>query len=113
MNILLCDDKKTALAELSEAVNKYMQEHLVNCNIVESETSAHVIESNITFDLAFLDIQMDDVNGIKLAEVLKKRNKNIIIFFVTSYSEFQDDAMDLRAFRFFNKPFDIKRLYLT
>ena len=111
MNILLCDDNKTALAELSAAVNKYMEEHHVNCNIVESETSSAVIESNVAFDLAFLDIQMDEINGIKLAEVLKKRNKNIIIFFVTNYSEFQDDAMDLRAFRFFNKPFDIKRLY--
>ncbi len=111
MNILLCDDNKTALAELSAAVNTYMEEHLVNCKIIETESSVSVLESNVTFDLAFLDIQMDEVNGIKLAEVLKKRNKNIIIFFVTNYSEFQDDAMDLRAFRFFNKPFDIKRLY--
>ena len=83
MNILLCDDNKTALAELSTAVNKYMEKHLVNCNIVESETSSSVIESDVIFDLAFLDIQMDDANGIKLAEILKKRNKNIIIFFVT------------------------------
>lgn len=72
MNILLCDDNKTALAELSEAVNTYMKEHLVNCKIIESETSSSVIESDVIFDLAFLDIQMDDVNGIKLAEVLKK-----------------------------------------
>ena len=77
MNILLCDDNKSALAELSAAVNKYMEKHLVNCKIIESETSSTIIESNVTFDLAFLDIQMDDVNGIKLAELLKKRNKNI------------------------------------
>ena len=70
MNILLCDDNKTALAELSVAVNKYMEEHLVNCNIVESETSSAVIESNLAFDIAFLDIQMDEINGIKLGLLL-------------------------------------------
>ena len=54
MNILLCDDNKSALAELSAAVNTYMEEHLVNCKIIESETSGSVIESDVAFDLAFL-----------------------------------------------------------
>ena len=111
MNILLCDDNKTALSELSDAVNKYMEEHFVNCGITESTSSSAVVEGDVAFDLAFLDIQMDGFNGIELAGILKKRNKNIIIFFVTNFNEFQDDAMDLRVFRFFNKPFDIKRLY--
>ena len=63
------------------------------------------------FDLAFLDIQMDEVNGITLAKELKKRNSKIALFFVTNYDEYQDDAMDVNAFRFFSKPFDVGRLY--
>ena len=35
----------------------------------------------------------------------------LALFFVTNYDEYQDDAMDLQAFRFFEKPFNVKRLY--
>ena len=61
--------------------------------------------------MAFLDIQMDKADGITLAEELKRRNEKTIIFFVTSFNEYQDSAMDLRAFRYFEKPFDPARLF--
>ncbi|MDD5863730.1 MAG: LytTR family DNA-binding domain-containing protein [Firmicutes bacterium] len=63
------------------------------------------------FDLAFLDIQMPNVDGITLAKRLRQQNPKLALFFVTNYDEYQDDAMDLQAFRFFEKPFDINRLY--
>ena len=54
---------------------------------------------------------MDELNGISLAKILKERNNKIVIFFVTSYNDYQDEAMDLRAFRFFEKPLNADRLY--
>ena len=54
---------------------------------------------------------MDELNGISLAKILKERNSKIVIFFITSYNDYQDEAMDLRAFRFFEKPFNAERLY--
>ncbi len=68
-------------------------------------------ESGERFDLAFLDIQMEEVDGIALAKELRRRNGRMALFFVTNYAEYQDDAMDLQAFRFFEKPFDVIRLY--
>mgnify|MGYP000720788692 CR=1 FL=1 len=37
----------------------------------------------------------------------------LISFFVTGFDEYQDEAMDLHAFRFFEKPFDAGRLYAS
>ncbi|MDD5796490.1 MAG: response regulator [Oscillospiraceae bacterium] len=69
------------------------------------------MENNVSYDLAFLDIQMNEINGIPLAKNLMARNSKVVIFFVTAYNGYQDDAVDLRAFRFFEKPFDAARLY--
>lgn len=68
------------------------------------------MNSQAIFDLAFLDIQMDEVDGISLAKELKLRNSRLALFFITNFEEYQDDAMDLHAFRFFSKPFDSRRL---
>lgn len=111
MRILLCDDDKKDLDELTSAVNRYLDEKMIKSEIVSTVSAKSVILSETFFDLAFLDIQMDEYNGLTVAKELKRRNENIIIFFVTDYNEFQDDAMDLRVFRFFNKPFDKERVY--
>ena len=111
MRILFCDDDKNSLEVLNETVSEYMNEKGYNYESVSTSVSSSVMQSEDVFDLAFLDIQMAEVDGLSLAEELKKRNSNVIIFFVTNYEQFQDDAMDLRVFRFFNKPLEKSRLY--
>ncbi len=111
MKILFCDDDEKLLYELTDAVKDYFKEKLIKIEITSTFSSISVIDSTDVYDLAFLDIQMPVVDGLEVAQELKRRNENIIIFFVTDHNEFQDDAMDLRVFRFFNKPFDKDRVY--
>ena len=63
------------------------------------------------YDLIFLDIEMPGMNGIYIGNVLKERNKNIIIFVVTSYSEYLDEAMRFHVFRYLSKPLEKQRLF--
>ena len=111
MKILLCDDQSNYLDELRLHVEEYMKNHFIKPEYVVSTSSEEIIASKDIFDLAFLDIQMGDIGGLTVAKELKRRNNKVVIFFVTNYPEFQDDAMDLRVFRFFEKPFDVNRLY--
>ena len=111
LRILLCDDEIKYLTELKMHVEEYMKSHFLKPQYFVTTSANEILKSNDAYDLAFLDIQMDECNGISIAKELKKRNNNVTIFFVTNYPEFQDDAMDLRVFRFFEKPFDVKRLY--
>ena len=111
MNVLICDDETKYLSTLKAHVREYMRNRFVQCCIESYNNPADVIANHKVYDLAFLDIQMNDFDGISVAKELQKRNRKVIIFFVTSHNEYQDDAMDLRVFRFFEKPFDPQRLY--
>lgn len=111
MKILICDDEKEYLEILTSHVREYMDKHYIECDITATVDPVSISHSNIVFDLAFLDVQMDGIDGISLAKELRSRNSKLALFFVTNYEEYQDDAMDLQAFRFFEKPFDEKRLY--
>ena len=46
-----------------------------------------------------------------LLNELKKKDKDIIIFIITSYSEYLDEAMRFHVFRYLSKPIDKKRLF--
>lgn len=111
MKILICDDEQKYLDILTVHVQEYMANRYIECDITATTSSAEILHSTQSFDLAFLDIQMEHVDGISLAKELKRRNRKLALFFVTNYDEYQDDAMDLQAFRFFEKPFDVNRLY--
>lgn len=111
MKILICDDEQPFLERLQLHVQEYMKNRYIPCKIIAITTPSTVYQSNDVFDLAFLDIQMDEIDGIELAKELRRRNEKLALFFITNYDTYQDDAMDLQAFRFFEKPFDIIRLY--
>ena len=109
MKVLICDDELICLEQLNAYIEEYMQNKSIPCDITATTDPLSILEGNACFDLAFLDIQMP-VNGIDLAWELKNRNSKVALFFITNYDEYQDEAMDLRAFRYFEKPFQPERL---
>lgn len=110
MNILICDDDQYYLDVLKTHIQEYMESRSINYKIVAVTDPLRILESEMSYDLAFLDVQMEGVDGITLAKRLRERNPVLALFFVTNYEIYQDDAMDCHAFRFFKKPFDVSRL---
>lgn len=111
MKILICDDEQTYLNILHIHIEEYMTSHHIPCTITALTDPLQIQKDTTQFDLAFLDIQMPGIDGIALAKCLRKNNPKLALFFVTNYDEYQDDALDLQAFRFFEKPFNVNRLY--
>ena len=111
MKILICDDDVQSIHVLEIHVHHYMNSHFIPVKIHTSSDSQSIMGNKEIYDIAFLDIQMDLVDGISLGTELRRRNSRLVLFFVTNYNEYIDNAMDLNAFRYFSKPFDAVRLY--
>lgn len=110
MKILICDDDKEIVDEIREHLNAFSQKHRIMFEIESFCDGAQAAKSAV-YDMAFIDIQMPEINGLALTSLLKEKNKNIIIFIVTSYECYLDDAMDLEVFRYLSKPVDADRFY--
>jgi len=61
-------------------------------------------------DVAFLDIEMPELNGIELAEALQATDERIDIIFTTAYDEFAIKAFELNAIDYLLKPIMKPRL---
>lgn len=57
-----------------------------------------------TVDMALLDINMPDMDGIRLAMEIKKRSPQTKIIFLTAYSEYALDALKLHVSGYIMKP---------
>ena len=61
-------------------------------------------------DIAFMDIDMPEMNGITLAALIKQKYPDASIIFITGYSEFALDAFKLHASGYLMKPITRDRL---
>lgn len=110
MRILICDDEVRYIQPLRKCLEQYMAEHNIPSEITETVAPQKILLSKEVYDIAFLDIQMENVDGLTLAKELRQRNRKTALFFITNYEGYQDNAMDLQALRYFKKPFEPDRL---
>lgn len=111
LKIAICDDEEKHLKHLQLHIEEYMKNHYIQAEFFTTTSPNEILKCDGVFDFAFLDIQMPEIDGITLAKELRNRNSKVILFFITAFDEYQDEAMDLHIFRFFDKPLDIERLY--
>ncbi len=110
MKILICDDVVSWLSEIHTKVDAFMKDRGIQAEFDLKEDIAPLMSGKVgRYDMAFLDVEMGDFKGTDLAFELKKVNPCIIIFIITAYDKYLDEAMDADAFRFLEKPFDSER----
>ena len=98
MRILICDDDTLIIEQLKKYIESYFESNHLKCPELVSFTSGEALLTDKgEKDIVFLDIEMPGMNGIYVGNELKKANRNVIVFVVTSYSEYLDEAM--RFFR--------------
>ena len=60
---------------------------------------------NNTVDFALLDIEMPQMNGIELARRLREIKRDMIIIFVSGYSDYVLDALKMKSDYYVFKPY--------
>ena len=111
MHIAVCDDESFFRKTLSEELYIYADKHGLNFIIYEYSDGMELLAADMSFDLIFMDHQMTDKNGLDTVSVLRKRNVDSTVIFVSSYKDVVFDSMKVNAFRFLVKPFEKEDLY--
>ena len=107
MNILICDDDRQYVDLLNKYVTSFFRNHNIpDYNIYKYFSGEDVVKDMKYIDIAFLDVEMDGINGIEVGRRLRQKNPDIVIFIITSYMGYLDEAMDQRVFRYINKPIE-------
>ena len=112
MRIVICDDDILFVRQLHEYLCEYFQKLEVGCPEISCFYDGETLLMDTgTKDIVFLDIEMNGIDGICVGSELKKSNPNSIIFIITSFAEYLDDAMRFHVFRYLSKPLDKQRLF--
>ena len=107
MDIAVVDDEKA----IREHICGLVEEQQPESRIEAYATGEELLASGKRFDIVFLDIQMEGMNGIEAARGLRERNTNLgvgdtVLVFITGIKEYVFDALALYAFQYLLKPID-------
>ncbi len=102
MRILCLDDEELALQMLELSIKKAKPDADVTAFDDQDELIMDAEKNGC--DIAFLDIHMRGMNGVEVAKKLKEINPKMNIIFVTGFSEYAGDAMNMHASGYIMKP---------
>ena len=95
MNIAIVDDVPEVLEQILNAVKSIMSQDDHSFYPFSKATDFIKAIDEISFDAAFLDIDMPDINGFQLSERIKDSEKNILIIYVTGH-----ENLVIQSFRY-------------
>lgn len=107
MRIAICDDEHNTRKSLRSLTEKYATEFsdLIVDEYVCGEDLIKALENENYADIIFLDIEMNKIDGIDAAKIIRIKDQKAIIIFVSSHSERVFDSFDTEPFHFITKPF--------
>lgn len=104
MNIVLCDDDERFLYFLDQKLRKYLDMKKIPFTMQHYKSGEELLRCNINeVNLVFLDIRMNELDGIQVAQILRRRNSDFILIFVSSYIEYAPFGYEVKALRYILK----------
>jgi two-component system, LytTR family, response regulator len=110
LRVVVADDERPARSVLMSMLRTFDDVTIVG-EAADGTEAVEVIERERP-DLALLDLQMPEIDGMGVVRLLK-RNSLPMIAFVTAYDEYAVRAFDMNAVDYLLKPVDAGRLRET
>ena len=108
IQIAIVDDEKECL----EKINSYLKNiSEYNINAFFTDSADRLLEKykeGTMFDIIFLDIEMNSVNGIEAAKFISENYGNTIIIFTTAHNQYVKEAFYVNAFQYMFKPVEFR-----
>lgn len=108
MRVFAVDDEQLLLNRLTKTIAKCLPDAEV-CAFSASDEVIGALDGD-PVDIAFLDIELDDINGIELAKKIKAVFPFCNIVFCTGYKTHAIEAFGLGACDYLVKPIDEEKL---
>ncbi|MCM1315658.1 MAG: LytTR family DNA-binding domain-containing protein [Prevotella sp.] len=104
LKIAIVDDEQCIIEEIKDIVISFFREQDKSIEISCFTSGEEIVSYHHSYDLIFLDIQMQGMDGIDTAVELRKICKKAVMFYVTNYSNEMARSFSVHPFAFIEKP---------
>jgi DNA-binding LytR/AlgR family response regulator len=108
ISVAICDDSQYDCLRIQNFIKDYCQRHAYDINILTFDDGIDLVKHHTygkpLFDVIFLDIYMNAMNGIKTARKIREYDPDCKIIFTTSSTEHALKSFEVTPFNYLVKP---------
>ena len=109
LKIAICDDDlgftgslETMVLEESRSIGIRADTNVFS----DGKTLLKSIQSGERYGLIFIDIEMEQVDGISAARKIRETDRSVLFIYISGYDKYLKELFEVEPFRFLSKPLD-------
>lgn len=113
IKIVLVDDEQLQLDYMERMIKKAGDRLGIEIEIYQylsGEAFLFALEDYPTWELAFLDIEMEGINGMEVARNIRKKAPQLELVFATAYAEYAVEGYEVQALDYLLKPINLEKI---
>lgn len=113
LNVAICDDENAIVNQIEKCILDLCEAEKISIDTDVFYSGASLEQAYLSekkYDLIFLDIQMENINGISAAKKIRELDENVLIVFVSGYEKYMRELFQYDVFSFIQKPIDKQNL---
>ena len=106
LQIAICDDEQFYREKIQALLEGYLKKRGLPFELhlfLSGEAFLEQCENNVKFDIVFLDISMEEIDGIQTAKRIRSFHSNTYIVFVTAFMDYALEGYKVNAVRYLMK----------
>lgn len=113
MKIAVIEDELVHAELLEGYLKNWSRKRQVLVEIIHYKSAENFLfewETERDFTILFVDIQMEEMNGIDMAKLVRKKDENISIIFTTGIPDYIEEGYEVEAVHYLMKPISEKKI---
>lgn len=107
IRVALCDDEKVITSKVESYLLEIQMSHGIEMSIdvfFDGSTLSSHISRGSEYDLIYLDIEMEKMNGVDAARWIREIDKLVLLIYISSHEIYLKELFEVEPFRFLGKP---------
>ena len=110
LKVAICDDEMEVINEVERCILQYGSENNIDFHVSKYSSGESLLKADSCFDVVFLDIIMNKIDGIETGKAIKNDNVKTHIIYITNFTNYSMSAHKVHAFDFIEKPIDYPKI---
>lgn len=105
LKIAILEDEPKAAESLQLCIKRYDSENQMGISVDTFSNAEELLKKyDPDTDILFMDIELPGISGMEAAKIIRNKNKQVLIVFVTNLAQYAIDGYEVGAYDFILKP---------
>lgn len=105
--IAVVEDEQQYRDEVCQYIEQYATEHQLKFDVTTYTDGQEIVDDvQKHYDIIFFDIEMTQLNGMDAAKVIRERDADVVMVFITNMAQYAIEGYEVGALDFVLKPID-------